>query len=439
MALFDGLIIGRKDKIVFLVGCFATFYVNLVGRVYVGELIIFALYLMRRETFMPLPKELKILVRFMALWLISAIVTDWIRDTPLIDMIKGTVSILFLMSLVPFVYWALYDRLSRWMVFYLGTVVSSQLTYYLITSQTEFGSTEIWKTYSYAPLIIGTSIFLYWKNQRYLSYIIFLGFGLWILHGGSRNVFLTCSITVVILFVTNKMSDQPLTERFENYQHRIGGLIIALMIGLVVVDNVYEHLASTGQLGEEAFLKYNKQKNSELGLAIGRIEAIIDAELISKSPIIGYGSFAKDKDNYVMSFYLRNNIPIPPGAFEAEVNSVENMLPRHSRIGGLWMWHGIGAGIFWIYTLWLIIRVLKTGCFLLEPKLMALSVFTMMTEIWNTFFSIMSTRLPLLFMWVYLIILYDRYKVIRDRSSDECDEFENNDEFENCYEYKYAK
>lgn len=92
MALFDGLIIGRKDKIVFLVGCFATFYVNLVGRVYVGELIIFALYLMRRETFMPLPKELKILVRFMALWLISAIVTDWIRDTPLIDMIKGTVS-----------------------------------------------------------------------------------------------------------------------------------------------------------------------------------------------------------------------------------------------------------------------------------------------------------------------------------------------------------
>lgn len=434
MALFDGLIIDRKDKIVFLVGCFATFYVNLVGRVYVGELIIFTLYLMKRETFMRLPKELKILVRFMGLWLISAIISDWVRGTPLIDMLKGTVSILFLMSLVPFVYWALYDRLSRWMVFYLGTIISSQLTYYLITSQTEFGSTEIWKTYSYAPLITGTAILLYWKNKKYWSYIVFLGFGLWILHGGSRNVFLTCSITVVILFMTNKMSYEPISERIENYQRRIGSLIIALMIGLIAVDSVYEHLASTGQLGEDAYIKYSKQKNSELGLASGRIEAIIDAELITESPIIGYGSFAKDKDNYVMNFYLRNRIPIPPGAFERDINSVENMLPRHSRIGGLWMWHGIGAGIFWIYTIWIIFRVFKTGSFLLEPRVMGLCVFTMMTEIWNTFFSIMSTRLPLLFMWVYLIIIHQRYKELK-----ESDSLDNYEELKENIEYEYTK
>ena len=37
----------RKDRIVFFVGCFSTFYVSILGRVYVGELIIFLLYLFK--------------------------------------------------------------------------------------------------------------------------------------------------------------------------------------------------------------------------------------------------------------------------------------------------------------------------------------------------------------------------------------------------------
>lgn len=416
MSLLEGLIIDKKDKIVFLVGCFASFYINIIGRVYVGELFIFLLYLTKTETRTRLPKELKTLTNLMYLWLTSAVITDLWCHTPFVDMIKGIISILFLIVLVPFVYWALYDKVSRWIVFYLGTIISSQLTYYLITSQTEFGNAEIWRTYSYAPLFSGLAIFLYWKDYKFCSYVVFLFYGIWILFGGSRNLFISSSMTVIILYVVNKFASYSLQKQFLQYRKNTYALILSMIIGIVVIANVYEYLASNGTLGITAYEKYNKQKNSEFGLASGRLEAIMDMDLISKSPIIGYGSFAKDKSNYRLHFYIDHHIPFNSKAFEHDVDSVKNMLPRHSRIGGLWMWHGIGAGIFWIYTLLLIFKVLRTGCFILEPRLMGLCIYTMLIELWNTFFSIMSVRLPLLFMWVYLILIYKQYKELNQNN-----------------------
>lgn len=414
MTLFDGLIINRKDKIVFLVGCFSTFYVNIIGRVYVGELIIFLIYLFLPQARISLPKNIKIISNLLYFWLISAIISDLWNQTPLVDMIKGMTSILFLIVLLPFAYWALYDRLSRWMVFYLGTIISSQLTYYLITSQTAFGSTDIWRIYSYSPLITGLAVYLYWKGRFKLSYITFILLGFWILFNGSRNVFITCSFTVIILYTIDKYLRYDIIDQFAIYRHRTGTLIIVILIGLVAVDNVYESLASNGTLGEEAYKKYIKQSTSSLGLASGRIEAIMDADLISKSPIIGYGSYAKDRTSYVRNFYIKHHIPFNPSTFDRDENSVENMLPRHSRIGGLWMWHGIGAGVFWIYILFLIFRTFKTGAFLIEPKLIGLCIFTMMTEVWDIFFSIMSVRLPLLFLIVFLILIYQKYKDLEE-------------------------
>lgn len=407
----------HKDKIAFLVGCFATFYVSLIGRVYVGELIIFLLYIFKPQSRKSLPKELKTLTKLLYFWLASAIVSDIWNHIPVIDMIKGTISILFVIALIPFVYWVLCDKLKRWMLFYLGTIVSSQLTYYLLTSQTEFGSSEIWKTYSYAPLFIGAAIYLYWLGKKRISYLIFLSFGVWILFGGSRNVFITCSFVVIILYISDNISGNTVMNRIQRYQSKMGNLLIAMLIGMLVIDNVYEQLAGSGMLGEYAYEKYVKQKNSEFGMASGRLEFIMDCDLISKSPIIGYGSFAKDRTNYVYNFYVDHHIYIPPGAFEHDVESVENMLPRHSRIGGTWMWHGIGAGAFWIFTLLLTWRVLKSGAFLIEPQLMGLCVYTMMSEMWNTFFSIMSVRLPLIFMWVYFILIYKKYKELRYNNS----------------------
>lgn len=403
----------RKDRIVFFVGCFSTFYVSILGRVYVGELIIFLLYLFKSSIRgVQMPPYLKKINKLLWLWLFSAIGTDIIRHTPTIDVIKGAVSILFLIALLPFVYWALRDKVERWYYFVIGTIISSQLTYYFLTATTEFGSQEIWKVYSFVPLFTGLAGWLFMKGRTYWSYLVFILFGLWTLYNGSRNVFLTCSITVVVLYYISKCKSGDLLKDISIYRRRIGGLFLSLILALFAIDFSYAYLASNGYLGSKAYEKYMTQSNSKHGIASGRLEAIMAATLISESPIVGYGSYAKDHTNFVYNFYRKNGYEIKPGRFDFDENSIENMLPRHSRIFGLWMWHGIGSGIFWIFILFLFYKVLKNGCLLLYPHLIGFSIFTLFTEIFDTLFSPMSVRLVPLFFWVFLLMVFNKYKTL---------------------------
>lgn len=402
---------GRKDRIVFLVGCFSTFYVNIVGRVYVGELLVFLLYLFRSDIrSIRLPSPVKKVNKLLWIWLISAIITDIYRNTPFVDAIKGIVSVLFLICLLPFVYWALYDKIERWFYFLIGSIISSQLTYYFLTVTTEFGSAEIWKVYSFVPLFAGVAGWLFKIGRTKLSNMVFLIFGVWALYNGSRNVFLTCCLTVVVLSYINKFKSSDIFNAILSYKRKIIGLTIILIVGSTLIVSSYGYLASNGSLGEKAYEKYYKQKNSKQGVASGRLESIIAATLIIDSPFIGYGSFAKDRTNYVYNYYLANGYEIRPGRFEYDENSVQNMLPRHSRIFGMWMWHGIGCGIFWIFILSLFYKVLKNGCLLLYHDLLGFSIFTLFTEIWDIFFSPMSVRLVPLFFWMFLLLIFNRYK-----------------------------
>lgn len=403
-----------KDRVVFLIGCFSTLYVSILGRVYVGELIVFLIYLFKpgiRNT--KLPQHVKTLKNLLWVWLLSALLSDLYRQTPFIDSMKGVVSILFLIVLLPFAYWSLYDKIERWYYFVIGSIISSQLTYYLLTATTEFGSTEIWKIYSFVPIFSGIAGILYNKGHFTFSYLVFILFGIWALYNGSRNAFLTCCITVVILAYINRFQSGNVVHELRQYKNRIFTLLISLSLGLMVINFSYDSLASGGYLGQKAYEKYYAQKNSKQGIASGRLEAIIAATLISESPIIGYGSFAKDRRNYVYNFMRKNNYEIKPGRFNVEEDSVENMLPRHSRIFGTWMWHGIGCGLFWIYILILFYRVLQSGCLLLYPQLLGFSIYTLCSEIWDTFFSIMSIRLVPLFFWVFIILIYNKYKSLK--------------------------
>lgn len=400
-----------KDRIVFLVGCFSTFYVSILGRVYVGELIIFLLYLFRTDIRrIKLPPFVNKINKLLWLWLISAIVSDFYRNTPLIDSIKGIMSVLFLIILLPFAFWALYDKIERWFYFVIGSIVSSQLTYFFLTATTEFGSTEIWKVYSFVPLFTGLAGWFFKTGRLRMSYTVFLLFGIWTLYNGSRNVFLTCCMTVVVLYYINKFRTNNVFHDIKSYRKKTIMLAILLMIGIIVINYSYGYLASNGSLGQEAYKKYYTQKNSKQGIVSGRLEAIMAADLITKSPVIGYGSFAKDRNNYVYNYYVSNGYEIKPGRFDFEEDSVRNMLPRHSRIFGMWMWHGIGCGVFWIFILFLFGKVLRNGSLLLYPELLGFSIFTLFTEIWDTFFSIMSVRLVPLFFWMFLLLVYNKYK-----------------------------
>lgn len=405
----------NKDKLVFVVGICSALSVSVIGRVYLGELIVFLTYILHSASFKQYKENstIKKIIKLGFVWLASQLISDFFRDSSMTDTIKGSVSILFLIGQLPFAYWALKDKPKRWLIFFAGYVISTQINYYTVFSLTEFGSAAVWRVYSYVPLASFAAAWCYYKGKKKLAYIILLSFGFWTLFNESRNVFLTNTMTVVILCMIDKYNKADMSRSVTLFKRNIIKNFIILFIGLFAVDVVYENLASTGYLGDYAYEKYMKQKKSSAGMASGRLEFIMAMDLVSKSPIIGYGSYAKDRTNYVYNYYVEHNIDFNPAMFDYDVDSVANMLPRHSRIGGLWMWHGIGAGVFWIFILSLIFRIFKNGYIMYEPALLCLSVNICMQELWDTLFSPMSIRLPLLFFLSFIILCESNYKRIQ--------------------------
>ena len=181
-------------------------------------------------------------------------------------------------------------------------------------------------------------------------------------------------------------------------------MAITLILGGLFLDLSYEKLASSGRLGEYARAKYEMQKASSGSIFMGgRSGTFMAIDLISKSPFVGYGSYAKDTFGYVQDYATKHNIVIVDK--DVAVDSVENMLPRHTIIFGIWMWHGIGGGLFWLFILFFISKAFISGVYLKSGKLLCLSILTMWTVLWQLFFSILSVRLPIIFFLVFTIIL----------------------------------
>lgn len=396
----------KKDWLIFIIGVLSVVPIRIIGRVYIAELVIFLIYpYISWRGYKKYHKITKLML-YGSLWIMGAIITDFVRETPIIDAIKGITSTIFLISLIPFACWALKDNVFRYKYFYYGYVISTQLSYYFFLSQQDFGTADIWRYYSYVSIANLVAVVLYMKGKHILSYMILLGFSFWFLFNGSRNVFITSTVSVTIMFLIDIFKKQGDSELIERYQKRVPVVIISLFITLLAVDSIYEPLAARGTLGELAYNKYWKQKtDGDLGLASGRAQVFMCAELIAKKPIIGYGSFARDKTGFVDDFYSRHNM------IDKDEDPYDlNMLPRHSRIMGLWMWHGIGAGVFWIYVLIIFMSTLKNGYFLYNPKLICLAVVNIISETWTTIFSPMGERLPLVFLLVFLIIAEKEYK-----------------------------
>lgn len=141
-----------------------------------------------------------------------------------------------------------------------------------------------------------------------------------------------------------------------------------------------------------------------MGLTSGRGDFILALEFIARNPIFGYGSYASDKN------HLRPLLSEKYGleySYRLESGYGGSVVPCHSIILGQWAWHGILAGLFWMYVLLLIIKTMKCGYYLREKNIMGLCVLCMMQQLWDILFSPMGQRTPLLFLLIFLLIIKD--------------------------------
>ena len=399
----------RKDYFIFFAGLIGTFSLRILGTFYLIEILAFVSYLfIPWRRYARNPRMVKLL-KFAFLWLLGAIIADLWNHTGQTEMLKGWFNIIIFIGLLPFVYWALEDNPKRWIWYVAGNGISSLLSFYLVRSaEIEGFGYEIWQLYAWGPFAVAVAGILYYKGYHKIAMFAYLGWAVYALYGGSRNLFLTISLAVCIMYMIDKSGKISIVDQLTRFKSRLIPIFISLVIGALVVEKVYENLASTGALGDHAYEKYIKQKYSSGNLLeSGRAETFMGLEIALKRPIVGYGSFVVYKPGMFSDTNLNSRL-------QDYYHSVTiDYLPTHSHIIGYWVYHGILGAIFWLYVLVLMWRLFTSGAFMYEPKMIGHCVYFSVAVLWAICFSPFGQRTPMAFFIIYLIILEDYY--LKDR------------------------
>lgn len=201
-----------------------------------------------------------------------------------------------------------------------------------------------------------------------------------------------------------KLESYNIIDAVQIFKRKIVKIFVLMFIGMIAVSNIYENLASSGALGAYAHQKYIQQSNKGNMLEGGRGETFMGMELISRSPIIGYGSFAMDiGDQFHREYAREHNQTYKPFLWTRK-------MPAHSHVVGAWMENGIGGGIFWIYVLFLFWKVFSSGAMLSEPAMLPAILMTFTARIWEIMFSPFGLRVPETFFIMFMAILYMNFQ-----------------------------
>lgn len=187
-------------------------------------------------------------------------------------------------------------------------------------------------------------------------------------------------------------------------------LFVAMIVGacfLVAMKFAYQHLASTGVLGEEARTKYEGQTrkgNSIMALLMaGRSEFFVGLRAALDRPIMGFGPMAEDTGGYGMRFVMKygDDIDIRRMAnaeFIAARSGNWVVIPTHSHIVGGWVHYGLFGMIFYVWILYLFFNHFKcyAACI---PQLHGLFSSLIPLYLWHIFFSPFGSR------WMFALLM----------------------------------
>ena len=408
----------RKNTFLFFVGLFSMTQIRLIGAFPLCEAVTIPIGLL---LFFKLPqyfsnKHFRNVVLLGLFWFFGAFISDVYNGSLTNDILKGLGTVAFIVTNLVFSYWALKDNYYRIIWFLIGAFLSAFLQLFMFTSMTlqqqivENGLTgvwEVWSVYFITPAVL-IFAFYYYGSHRKLVIITILSYAIYSVFNLSRNQFLIYSLVALLLVFLGSIKSNKegfIKQRF--LQIRFLRYFLLIFLGLIVVKQSYEYLAEQNYLGETAYRKYQQQQiDSKLGLASGRKEVWMGLYAVRDSPILGFGSFAQDKNNYALNFLQKFD---PDNS--AAMNSFRyrhSEIPAHSHIVGAWVWHGLGGLIFWIYIVYLVLLFLWKYS-LKDPVLIAFSFLMCFMLLWNIFFSPFGDRIGESMKIAFLILSMDRF------------------------------
>jgi hypothetical protein len=374
------------DFFVFLCPVLVVIEINLIGRLFLSEVllaIILPLLILQRGRLLlePLPRTVIILG---LVWLAGQIFTDLVRETPFQDWSRGWAKITFLILNFSSIYLLINQDARRIVLFFLGSAMGSSLDYFV--SPTILMLTDPWKFGAGALFSALLILFVQWRviaRFPILPVLMISALGLFSIYMGSRGSGGLLILSAIYLYVHSKPELQHWLKRFS----------IGRMVTLVVITSfsiwgilaTYSIAASSGWLGEAAKKKYHKQSGKYGILLGGRAEILVSSQAIKDSPIIGHGSWAKDIEYRKLYLELKKQLGYYVGDFQYLLQK-SKLIPSHSHLFGAWVEAGILGALFWVWVFYLVFRSLF-GLFRVEHYLLPLFVIKAIGAAWTILFS----------------------------------------------------
>jgi len=368
----------------FLIPTVIWIEVNAVGRIFAPELLLIGLLpflLLTRGAMLadPLPRTFLIMA-FM--WLLAQILTDLIRDTPFRDFSRGWSKIIFMSMNFAAIYMLVYGSRKRITLFALGIVVGGYLSFLLNPSG--FAERQPWKFGLGIPTIMLVLLITQWRpifRVFGLPTLLILAVGVYSMSVGSRSMAGIAIFTALYVFVQQmlgrKRTAPPKFSPIRTFMFFAGGLMIA-----TTLLNAYQFAASNGMLGEVAQETFARQSAGSFGVLLGgRSEIFVSSQAVMDSPLIGHGSWAKNRE-YVSRIYELERYGYEITYFSSE----EGLIPTHSHLMGGWVESGIMGAIFWFWLLLLVFRVMSNLYMVREP-LSPIVTFVGFLLLWDILFS----------------------------------------------------
>lgn len=401
------------DMLAFAIAILWFVYVQVVGNLYLSELmlIVVFIFMFKRYGYLllePLPKHILL---FGSLWLLSQVVTDLVRMTPLESLLKGWASIGFFLIDFAALYMLLYKNTRRLKLFIIGFALGGLLRPLFYN---EYGfDVELWKFGYGLPTTILVIFAISWAVKKkvlipLLGYLFLLMLGGVSFYLNARALGGTILLTVLLLWLSKSRLFKQLFLIRLNPAKKTGLILVAMLaISLVLVS--YQWIGEAELLPENAQYKYELNKTSSFGLFgiifAGRNEILASIPAVIDSPIIGHGSWAEDA-RYRAYLYEAHNILGTNRDEEQLKRFIESKdsIPAHSHLMQSWVWAGVLGGIFWLYLLKLTARAAISSIKYPSPLTM-LILFVCIKAIWDLLFSPFSSFMRILWAWELVLIL----------------------------------
>lgn len=352
--------------------------IQFVGTIPVSEILLFLMLpiILIQRKIKRFDRTTKTLLILMMIWAIDQATTDLYRHTSAQDMAKGIAAILFFaLDLIGLV--ALIGGSSkRIALFAIGSVAAVALRVWIAPDHSIIPNATLainWKFgYGHAVHIIVLlfASFLYKKRLFLTILICSVAAGIIDISFDARSLGLMILVSSPLVLPVLRMrppsfrrlsgrAERALAERAA--PKRIAIILVVCLLASILTGQLYSYAAARGFLGPEAAQKYDVQSRGRYGILVGgRPETLVETRAVLASPIVGYGSYAKDID-YV---YMLHDLLLESGYAETtqeaggDLEVVGSEIPVHSYLMQGWIWAGIIGAIFWFYVLALAVRSL---------------------------------------------------------------------------------